>query len=160
MPVEDFTPEVAEVGAILASRTYAKGTLVGSDGNMAGTFDETTRPTAEQVEALRGQALTEVAPHVVDNEDTPEPVYSLAKTAVARRTAMLVLFSFFEEDLEQASGSYDELEKLYKDALASLEALQPESSASRKGVFSIPMRSPALGALERGEFLGGGDLLP
>jgi len=143
MAESDYRPKPDDVAAVLASRTFTKGTVVGSDNNLAGTFNENTRPTAAQVEPLISQAMTEVAPGVVDNSSTTKATYGLAKTAVARRAAMLVMVSFFEEDLEDASSSWDELEKLYKDALNQLDSIQPDSNSTAKGFYSLPLLSSA-----------------
>jgi hypothetical protein len=159
MPVTDYTPSVKEVAAMLVSRTFRSGTVSQQEGNLVGDFDETTRPTKVQAQALIAQALNEVGPKINEppaGQEQLPGVYALAKLAVARRAAMLVLVSFFDEDLEQASSGYDELERLYKEALADLENLQADSVGTRKGIVSVPVMS----SYEADRCREGGGLLP
>lgn len=153
MPVSDYTPTVEEVASVIATRTFTNESIVGSDENLAGTFNEDTRPTDKQAEAKIAEALTEVAPRVLDNEDTTDQVYDLAKTAVARRAAHLILVSYFEQELDDANNVVDEVLQLYKDALEALGDEQGDSEQTAKGIYSIPMRSEVAGYLEAGELL-------
>lgn len=140
MPPVDYTPTVTEVARILASKTFVDGTLVGSDNNLAVDFTDDTRPTADQVDSVIGDALTEVAPKVIDNDLTTEGVYGLAQLAVARRAAMLVYVGWFKDEADD-EDDYETLRQLYLDVLADLAGAQPDTGSTTRGIYSVPMRT-------------------
>jgi len=121
MPLADFKPTAAEVGALLRARTKDV------NGNEAGTFNNDTRPTGAQVDSLAADAAGEVA-SVMGTEDPcpdmePESqatVYAKARSAARVYTAMLVELSYFPEQVETGRSPYDRLEKLWTSRSSSL----------------------------------------
>lgn len=126
MPLADWTPELAAVGALLRARTKD------DDGNELGTFTADTRPTGEQVTALIPDALGDVA-SVVGNE-IPEPLRSQARFVVALGTAMLVELSYFPEQVGTVTSPYDNLKVLYDERLARLRTAMESGDVDLPGV--------------------------
>ena len=93
----DVRPSIEEVSLLERTRT------VGSGGGEKMTFDETTRPTADEVEllidqateAILGQLPTRLAPIY----------YQRARHQIALYTAILIEASFFRESLDQGSAA-------------------------------------------------------
>jgi hypothetical protein len=112
MPSTDFTPTVADVGALLRARTKT------ASGSEAGTFTTETRPTADQVTALISTAAQDLVE--VTGADIPESVWGSAKTAVIYRTAMLIELSYFPEQVATDRSAYPNYEKLWSEKLITL----------------------------------------
>lgn len=126
MPTSDYTPDVAEVGAILRARTQEKGT-----GNELGTFTDLTRPTAAQVTLLISDAVRDVSMAV--GATLPPASWGQAKTVTATRTAMLIELSYFPEQINIGRSPYLQLEKLFKDRLAALSLMVQDGNDGTLG---------------------------
>lgn len=137
----DWTPTTAQVAAIVADHTQRNEGTHGTTSNVVGNFTAETYPTGTQVTPLITQAETETAPHVL--ADPSDSVEALANLAASRRAAMLVIHSFFSEQLENPE-SYEALRQLWLDALGGLDASQGDTGQTRKGIYSIPLRPDVL----------------
>lgn len=106
--IPDYTPTLADIAAIIPSR--AKG-----DFARLATFDSTTQPTGEQVQAiidaealaLRGK-IGEPAAALIDQ----------AKRVLAYRVAAIVELTYFADQIRADRSPYNELKALYQEALA------------------------------------------
>lgn len=116
MPSSNYRPTVADVGAILRTRTKT------ATGDELGTFTADTRPTAVQVGLLIDQALGDVAIEV--GEDIPEALWPAAKRVVALGAAVQVELTFFPEQIQPGRSPYPQLLALY------------EGSAGRPGALA------------------------
>ena len=112
MPSSDYTPAVADVGALLRSRT------VDTNGAELGTFTPQTRPTEAQVVYLIQTAVGEVEARV--GADLQASLHGLARTAATYRAASLVEISYFPEQVATGRSPYDQLHTLWLETLASL----------------------------------------
>lgn len=113
MPVSEFTPTVAQVGALLRARTQD------DNGNELGTFTEATRPNGEQVRDLVGSAASRVGGKV--SADLPDALLESAREVAAIRAAMMVELSYFPEQVGTDQSAYTELKELYNEGLAELQ---------------------------------------
>jgi hypothetical protein len=107
-----YTPTVQEVARYLRARTRAPS------GAEVGTFDSTTVPTDEQVEALIDLAVPFVAGMV---GDVPKPCEQGARSLVALKAAEMIEISYYPEQLAPG-GSVSALRALYADLLPSVQA--------------------------------------
>lgn len=108
-------PSVADVAALLRARTKARG----SGGREVGTFDDTTRPTGDDVEGLILEAVDEVFGKV----QVPEPGTNYERRvrgAIRLYAAMLIELSYFPEQIERGQSPYSAYEKLYESRLEAL----------------------------------------
>jgi LPS O-antigen subunit length determinant protein (WzzB/FepE family) len=114
MPASDYTPTLEQVAALIRARTRDSG------GQETGTFSADTEPTADEVNDVIAQALSDVEDDI--GSDIPEPALDGAKRLAALRTAMLVELTFFPEQLEAGTNNqYDRLKTLYDEKLKSVE---------------------------------------
>lgn len=105
MPTSDWAPAVADVAAVLRSRTKDR------NGTEVGTFNADTRPTNGQVTAEIELAVGDVVS--VFSEELPEVTWPQAKRVVALGTAMLVELSYFPEQVASGKSPYEQLKALY-----------------------------------------------
>lgn len=112
MPLADWQPDVAAVGAILRARTKDRS------NNELGTFTATTRPTEAQVVALIPEAQGDVASAV--GAELPEDRWPAARLVAAIQTALLVELSYFPEQVATGRSPYAELKALYDERLGRL----------------------------------------
>lgn len=112
MPVEDWTPNSEAVAAILRART--KNHL----GTELGAFTADTRPTTDQVSAMIGEAVSQVAAD--HGSDITEPLWPQAKRLVTLEAALLVELSYFPEQVAANRSPYEQLKELRDRALATL----------------------------------------
>lgn len=115
MPVEDWAPTVAAVGAILRSRTKDNA------GNELGTFTDQTRPTGEEVGELIGTATNDVAAEV--GADIVSARRPYAASVAALGTALQVELTYFPEQVALGRSPYAELKKLYDERLKRLKTM-------------------------------------
>ena len=108
---EAWTAVIEDIALLLATRTRT------DSGEEAGTFDDTTTPTADQVQALIDLALTEVSGHL-DGLDVPADLDPAVARLVALRAAALVELSYFR--VQQGDGPAQQLTAMY---LSDLQAL-------------------------------------
>lgn len=121
MPVSDYTPTVADIGAILRARTKT------ASGSEAGTFNpanadagDQTRPNAEQVTSLIEDVVADVqAEFGVDIPDAEGDDPDLYRKSVRRfgalGVAMLVELTYFPEQVATGRSPYAQLKQLYDD---------------------------------------------
>jgi hypothetical protein len=113
VPTEDTVrPSVAEVARLIRARTKD------SDGVEVGTFNEDTRPTAEQVS---GHIDSAVALVMVRFQTLPDDYTDAARALVAYRAALQIEKSYFPEQVRSDRSAYDQLRQEYLDDLAALE---------------------------------------
>jgi hypothetical protein len=106
-------PSVIDVAILERTRTISAG------GAELGTFDETTRPTAAEVEELIDVALNEVLLQIPANIDPA--AYSPTLRLIALRAATLVEISFFRDQAEAAGGgTASTLNQMFQADLAGL----------------------------------------
>lgn len=88
--VRVWRPTVMDVAALTRTRTK------GEFGDEPGTFNETTRPTGDQVERIIDQAVVDVL-GVFTASDVPAEVQEEAKRVAALRACLYVELSYFPE---------------------------------------------------------------
>lgn len=132
MPITDWTPAVADVGAVLRART------VDAVGNELGTFTDSTRPTDTEVTLLIGQAMTEVQaehgdPDVPADAD-PSQLYGVLKREATLTAAMQVELTYFPEQVAAGRSPYEAI-RLQRDRLVPLvgKAVQELQSGGEVG---------------------------
>jgi hypothetical protein len=129
-------PTLADVGAILRARTTVMGTEVG-------TFDETTRPKAGEVDELIDMSVAELALLLPD--EVPDRYLPFAQRLVALRTAMAIEISYDPDRLEADSTAYDRLKDMYDSGLrALLDGLADRDQGVTRRIASMPVVSPTL----------------
>lgn len=112
---DGIRPTIAEVAAKLRARTKVLG------GNEVGTFDASTRPTADEVEALIDDALDEVLGKI--KEPAAGTKYEgRARGLVALYAAMLIELSYFPEMVGTPKSPYDSYATLYDKRMKALIA--------------------------------------
>jgi hypothetical protein len=108
-----WAPSRRDVGRHVRSRTLEKGGL----GVEAGTFNENTRPTGAEVDGFIADACRRVKSSI-DGEPCSEELSEDATNAAALYAALLVETSLGGQST--SPGMFDNLEKLWKDAIKSL----------------------------------------
>lgn len=108
--------EVAQVGALLRTRTKD------AQGNELGTFTTATRPTADEVVLLIGQALEDVTDGAPADTlpGVPDTCVTRVQRAAALRAAMLVELTYYPEQISAGRSPYEEFKALYAEALDSV----------------------------------------
>jgi hypothetical protein len=145
--VVGFLPEPSDIASLLRARTYL------DSGEQEGEFTEETRPTEAQVATLINSAANEVAARL-GQEIEDETIKAYARNIVAIRTAMSIELSYFPEQAdEDATTVYKELKSLYESELANLLDMLPDTSATKKGFYSLRMRSEVSGVFPTSELL-------
>lgn len=121
MPVSDYTPDVAAVGALTRARTRD------DQGNELGTYTLATRPTASEVDLMISEAVNEAFP--VFGEDIPdapgadpEAFRTAAKKLVAIGGAAWVELSYFPEQVATGRSPYQQYRDAFEKGLARLGA--------------------------------------
>lgn len=126
MPVSEFTPAVADVGALARART------VDAQGRELGTFTNDTRPTASEVTLMISEAVNE-AEVVIGNTipDAPgdptaegydkDALRKAALRIVALRAAALVELSYFPEQVARGASPYAQYQESFNQGLARLQ---------------------------------------
>lgn len=141
MPVDDFTPTVADVGALLRSRTL--GENEDDETVELGTFTSTTRPTDTQVLSEIAQGVGKVVSRL-GTSTLPEELYAGAKHAATLYTGMLVEVGYYTEQATGEDSAYARLKELFDEQMDDLVAGLPDTDSLGKGIHSIPMQSPAV----------------
>lgn len=133
----EITPTIGEVGAILRARTRNDA------GAELGTFDTSTRPTADQVESYIAQAAVEVALNLPEN--VPEALTGYVRRLAALRAAMFVELSYFPEQLDNDRSAYDRLKEQFDAGMTALQdRLLDSGDATTRRVSSIDVVSSVL----------------
>lgn len=122
MPVADYTPSLADVGAIDMARTRD------DVGNETGTFTATTRPTDAQVNVLINRALDlDIRPKI--GEDIPADLFDAAKQLAALRVAMYIELTYFASEVANDRSPYPQYKELYDEQLPILvNAIEAEEA--------------------------------
>lgn len=115
----DWAPTVRDVAALIRARTKIPG------GGEAGTFNENTRPTGLEVEALIYQAVRRVS-SAVGGEPCSDELRFDASGAAAIYAAMLAEQSYYPEQTRAEASSFRSLEMLWKDQIKTLAAAVAE----------------------------------
>jgi hypothetical protein len=123
----DLLPSVDDVALLLRTRTVGYqpgGGGLGADSGSAdvGTFTDSTRPTATEVEAVIAQAADELLGLLPASAD--ERYLPAIERAIGLRAAVIIEASFFRET--SAAG---DLASSYTAALAGLQAALPGGDA-------------------------------
>lgn len=108
-------PTVADVALLLRARTQVRG------GKEAGTFNEETRPTGQEVSLLIGEASDEVLGKVqtpVAGSDYERRV----RGAIRLYAAILIELSYFPEQVGTGQSAVAAYERLYESRVKALIA--------------------------------------
>jgi hypothetical protein len=120
-------PSVDDVALLIRARTKD------SHGNEVGTFDDETRPTADQVEEQIDAALPLVLMRLPEVEKLPTELVPAIAAVVAYRAALRIEKSYYPEQVRSDRSAYDQLLGEY---LADLEALVDAATAGPEGATS------------------------
>ncbi len=112
MPTSDYTPALADVGALLTTRTRD------SNGAEQGTFTSDTRPTDAQVNVLIGKAVERIENKL--GADIDSQLFEPAKDVAALDVAMRIELSYFADQIQAQRSPYTELKALHDQQLADL----------------------------------------
>jgi hypothetical protein len=114
-----FKPTVEDVAALIRARTKVPG------AKEAGTFNDVTRPTKTEVEALIGQAVDHVAA-AIGGDPCNDQLKQSASAAAGLMTAILIEASYWPEQAEARGSTASRLEALYNARMKSLTAAVSE----------------------------------
>lgn len=114
-----FKPSVAEVAALIRARTKIPG------GGEAGTFNENTRPTATEVEAIIDQAVDHVAA-AIGGEPCNAQLVQSSTAAASLLAAVIIETSYWPEQAESRGSAAARLEKLFDTRMKALTAAVAE----------------------------------
>jgi hypothetical protein len=137
---QNYWPTVRQVAQRITSRTRMQF------GDLAGTFNDQTTPTATQVEGVIAETITEVADTI--GNVVPAQLIDDASAVAALKAAMQVELSFFSDQVNTGRSIYPQLEKQYTAALASLATSirQAESVGGDGAVIDTsPSRRASMG---------------
>lgn len=109
MPVSDFTPGRADLGAVMRSRT------IDPTGAETGTFGTTTRPTGVEVDILLESAAKDVSLYI--GRDIESEFWDDAQRAAVYRAAMLVELGSFGEQTQFDPDAYERYKTLYEEMI-------------------------------------------
>lgn len=136
-----------DVAVLLRARTYSKGIVDPDDplsslagGVLTGEFSENTRPNVAQV----GESITKAAVEIrarLGQEVEDEAILAFARDVVAIRAAMTIELAYYPEQANPDDSIYEKLKELYEEALSSLIAALPDDGSTRKGFYSLRVRS-------------------
>jgi hypothetical protein len=98
-----------------------------SYGNLAGTFNQETAPTDDQVIAM----IQRLGPAVADaiGDDIPVALYDDAQNVLATRVAMQIELDYYPDQVNTGRSIYPQLEKMYETELARLQTAVQQAEA-------------------------------
>lgn len=133
MPTSEYTPTLADVGAIMRARTRD------DTGTELGTFTTATRPTDAEVTTLIAHAVDLVAAKV--GADVPTAWRASAKRTAALLAATLIEGAYWPENTgESGQSARTHYYELYTDSLAALvDALEGQTPGQQ--VYSVTTTS-------------------
>lgn len=140
-PAPPARPTVEQVANLLRARTKD------SSGNEVGTFDDDTRPTADQVEEHIDAAVALVGARLPAIENLSVELQAAVSELVAYRAALRVEKSYFPEQVRSDRSAYDQLRQEYLDDLQAVLDTIDEGGGSGEfpGVYpefgSLPVGS-------------------
>jgi hypothetical protein len=132
VPITDWKPSLADVGALLRARTVDKF------GNELGTWTVDTRPTADEAQAMIDQAAGEtIAEHGdpdVPTDSDPTQMYAILKSETAYTAALKIELTYFPEQVAAGRSPYPAM-LVQRDRLSVLagKAIQELSSGGQVG---------------------------
>ena len=142
MSVAPGRPTVEDVALLLRARTKD------ANGTEVGTFDDETRPTADEVEGHITAAMGLVGIRVPDVDKLTDEATVAFSALVAYRAAMRVEKSYFPEQVRSDRSAYEQLRQEYLDDLQALldaiedgSALDPGVPVVAAGIATIPVGS-------------------
>jgi hypothetical protein len=118
----DGTPDVSDVGALLRARTKDL------NGAELGTFNDDTRPTGAQAQALCVHASDEVYAELGPYANLAASIKFSARRLVALRAAMLIELSYFPEQVRSDKSAYERYRELYEATLPRLREAARETA--------------------------------
>lgn len=121
-----WIPSVDDVAALLQARLARRG------GGMADTFDQTTRPTGDQVARLCDRAARAVAARIGSDPCTDD-LKSEARSTSAIYAAMLVEQSYYPGQTRDSGSSFQSLLSLWKDDIKALDTRVAEECGTGGG---------------------------
>lgn len=144
MPISDYTPDVASLGALLRARTRDTNSIE------IGTFTEQTRPTGDQAQSIIRTAVTDLASAV--GSELALPFHSAAQQVATYRAAALIELSYFPEQVATGRSPYAQYLALYESSLVALRAAVEASGGQVPGdptggppdapAYAFPVLSP------------------
>lgn len=130
-----YRPTVAQVGSVIRARTKTSG------GQEIGTFDDTTRPTGDQVEDLIDLTLSDTAASL--GEDIPAALWKGVTMLVAINTANVIQASYWPEQTASNPTLFDFWTKWYTDGVAkmalAIRAINDGDSEGADGIADLPL---------------------
>jgi hypothetical protein len=111
-------PDVDQVAELLRARTNVMGTE-------HGTFDDDTRPTGEQVQAIITTAVGDVAARV--GAEIPADYHADATRLAALRAAALIEASVFPDQLDTDRSAHRQYTAMYLSGVQALAAAIPHA---------------------------------
>lgn len=136
MPDADvYRPTVTQVASVIWARTKTAG------GQQIGTFDDTTRPTGDQVDDLIDLALSDTAAAL--GQDIPALLWKGVSMLVAINTANIIQASYWPEQVEANQASFEFWTNWYTQGLErmaqAIEAINDGDEEGADGVATLPM---------------------
>jgi hypothetical protein len=108
-----YEPSIRDVSAVLRARTKDK---YGNEGE----FNADTRPTGEQVALLIGMATSHITTRY--GKDLPDEYWDSANYVITLLAAKLVEISYYPEQINAERSPYIQINALYQEMLAQLDA--------------------------------------
>lgn len=105
----DWAPTVAQVGAVLRSRT------TDANGVEQGTFTATTRPTEDQAELIIADVVQDVV--AVLGFTLPDRIAPLGTAVAALGAAALIELTYWPEQVASGKSPYEQLNERYEKQL-------------------------------------------
>lgn len=133
-------PTLRDVAAVIGAYTRSD-----ASGGPAGTFDDTTNPTADQVEDFITHATTELALKLPD--ELGDEVQPFARRLAAIRAAMFVIVSLQSDEDTSEDSAYNRLKEMFDSGWAALQAEIPGKTGAGVSVGSVALKSPFTGAV-------------
>lgn len=123
---DSYRPTIAQVGSVLRARTKDKY------GSELGTFNNDTRPTAEQVEDLIDLAIGDTSAAI--GQAVPSVLWQGVTMLVAINTANLIQASYWPEQVEDNSAVFDFWTTWYQNGLKNMAmAVRAENLGDDEG---------------------------
>lgn len=131
-PDHRLVPTLEDIGALLHARTV----LPGRAGE-AGTFNEDTHPTGEQVQTLIDLATPGLLVQLP--ETVPEGLYGSIRLVVALTVAAMVERSYFPEQVAQGYSPAEGYELQASSALTALLAGAADNQVGGNRAYGVPI---------------------
>lgn len=133
MPPSDYTPTVDEIGGRLGARTLTK------DGGRVGTFTAATRPDANTVSELIGDAIAVVSSAIGDELDNE--YWPMARAAVISYTCMSIEMGYYPESTEATDSAFKAFQARFNQQIEFLENALNQKRPNERRIVSIEQRS-------------------